>query len=86
MSPETNAPVTVTRISRRELLIYESHGLVGDAEAEALESAEMQHRIRRIRRLHRDLGLSYDVIGLVMPLVERLEVLEARLRGTTSAD
>ncbi|HXA28093.1 MAG TPA: hypothetical protein VN193_05040 [Candidatus Angelobacter sp.] len=54
-------------ITRRELLVLRAHGLDG-------ELTEL--RVRRIRRLRRDLGLSYDVIALVLPLVERVEELE----------
>jgi hypothetical protein len=58
-----------TTVTRRELVILHAHGLdVGLTEL----------RVRRIRRLRRDLGLSYDVIALVLPLVERIEELEPR--------
>jgi hypothetical protein len=56
-------------ITRRELVVFRAHGLGGDL-------TEVQ--VRRIRRLHRDLGLSYDVIALLLPLVERIEGLESR--------
>jgi hypothetical protein len=51
------------------MVVFRTHGLDGDL---------TEVRVRRIRRLHRDLGLSYDVIALVLPLVERIEELEAR--------
>jgi hypothetical protein len=54
-------------ITRRELVVLRAHGLDG-------ELTEL--RVRRIRRLHRDLGLSYDMVALVLPLVERIEELE----------
>jgi hypothetical protein len=72
MPPE----VAVARISRRELLVYRTHGLLTE---DAPLSTETWLRIRRIRRMRRDLGLSYDVIGLIVPLVERIEALEERL-------
>ena len=56
-------------ITRREVVVYRAHGLGGEF---------TEPRVRRIRRLHRDLGLSYDVIALVLPLVERIEELESR--------
>jgi hypothetical protein len=63
------------RITERELVVYRAHGLVdGDVAA----TPALQVRVRRIRRLHRDLGLNYDVIALVLPLVERIEELERR--------
>jgi MerR HTH family regulatory protein len=64
------------RITERELVVYRAHGLVdGDV---AATTPALQVRVRRIRRLHRDLGLTYDVIALVLPLVERIEELERR--------
>jgi hypothetical protein len=63
-------------VSTRELLVYRAHGLVdGDVDA----TPALQLRVRRIRRLRRDLGLSYDVIALLLPLVERVERLERQL-------
>jgi hypothetical protein len=56
-------------ITRRELVVLRAHGLDGGL---------TELRVRRIRRLRRDLGLSYDVIALVLPLVERIEELEIR--------
>jgi hypothetical protein len=62
------------RVTQRELVVYRTHGLIdGDSASPAL-----QLRVRRIRRMHRDLGLTYDVIALLLPLVERIEELERR--------
>jgi DNA-binding transcriptional MerR regulator len=65
---EARRPLTV---SRRELRIYAANGLLGLAEAGPSE-ADLR-RARRIRRLHRDLGLSYEAIEVVLALVDRLE-------------
>jgi len=42
---------------------------------------EVVVRVRRIVRLRRDLGVNYAGVGVVLDLLERVEVLEARLRG-----
>jgi hypothetical protein len=64
----------IARVSERELVIYRTYGLIdGD-----VNSPGVALRARRIRRLHRDLGLDYDVIAVVLPLVERIEQLERR--------
>lgn len=65
-----------TRITERELVVYRAHGLIDVDDVDALPA--LQVRVRRIRRLRRDLGLSYDVIGLLLPLVDRIEELELR--------
>lgn len=38
-------------------------------------------RVERMRRLRRDLGLSYNALGLVLDLLERIEELE-RVAGS----
>jgi DNA-binding transcriptional MerR regulator len=46
-------------------------------------------RLRRVRRLRRDLGLSLDAIVIVVRLLDRIEVLEgvrARRRGVRVID
>ena len=63
------------RITEREQVVYRSHGLI---DGDVATTPALQLRVRRIRRLHRDVGLSYDVIALVLPLVERIEELERR--------
>ena len=37
--------------------------------------------MQKIVRLHRDLNVNYDGIALVLDLLERVEVLEARLES-----
>ena len=76
MRPESSRDALVMRVTRRELRIYHAHGLMPD---DAPLSEDAMRRVRRIRRLRRDLGLPYDVIGLIVPLVERIEELEAQL-------
>jgi DNA-binding transcriptional MerR regulator len=46
-------------------------------------------RLRRVRRLRRDLGLSLDAVVIVVRLLDRIEVLEgvrARRRGVRVID
>jgi DNA-binding transcriptional MerR regulator len=61
-------------VSRRELQTYAAYGLLGTVDAGPSE-ADLR-RARRIRRLHRDLGLSYEAIEVVLGLVDRLEATE----------
>jgi MerR HTH family regulatory protein len=75
---------TVPGVSRRELLAYESHGLVVLDPGAPPTEAQMQ-RIRRIRRLRRDLGLSYDAIDIVLRLLDRVEAAEAPRRESRPA-
>ena len=75
MPGDTTRHAAVTRLTRREVLIYQQHGLVAGGE---VASPEVERRVRRIRRLRRDLGLSYDAIALVERLIERIEELEGR--------
>jgi hypothetical protein len=69
------------RISQRELVVYRAHGLI---DGDATTTPALQLRVRRIRRLHRDLGLTYDVIALLLPLVERVEELERQTRSRSA--
>jgi hypothetical protein len=41
-------------------------------------------RIARIQRLRAGLGLNYAAIGLVLDLLDRIDTLEAALRGSSS--
>lgn len=66
-------------VTRRELVLYESHGLLLLEPGAQPTEAQMQ-RVRRIRRLHRDLGLSYEAIDVVLRLLDRLEAAEAAPR------
>jgi DNA-binding transcriptional MerR regulator len=66
-------------IARRELQAYAASGLLTLGEAGPTE-ADLR-RARRIRRLRRDLGLSYEAIDVVLRLVDRLEAGEQRGGG-----
>jgi DNA-binding transcriptional MerR regulator len=65
---------TVRGVGRRELETYVASGLIAIAGAGPTE-ADLR-RARRIRRLRRDLGLSYEAIEVVLRLVDRLEAAE----------
>jgi DNA-binding transcriptional MerR regulator len=69
-------------LRRQELRLYQAHGLVVLDDEGGRSEVDLA-RIRRIRRLRRDLGLSYDEIGVVLRLVERIERLQA-VQGTIS--
>lgn len=64
-------------VTERELVVYRAHGLIA-VDGGLASTASLRQRVRRIRRLHRDLGLTYDVIALVLPLLDRIEELERR--------
>jgi MerR HTH family regulatory protein len=52
--------------------------LVGREPAEAT----MMRRLRRARRLRRDLGLSLDAVAIILRLLDRIEALQqAQARG-----
>jgi DNA-binding transcriptional MerR regulator len=78
MPADPTRRAAAARITRREVSIYQQHGLLVESE---VASPEADRRVRRIRRLRRDLGLSYDAIALVERLVERIEELEGRSTG-----
>jgi hypothetical protein len=42
----------------------------------------MVRRLRRVRRLHRDLGLSLDTVAIIVRLLDRIEVLEQSISRT----
>jgi hypothetical protein len=48
-------------------------------EARELMPAGAVSRIDRIQRLRRDLGVNYNAIGLILELLDKIEVLEAKL-------
>ena len=50
-------------------------------DTEDLFAAEVTARVQKIVRLHRDLNVNYDGIALVLDLLERIDVLEARLES-----
>ena len=54
-------------------------GLVEEL-APGLFHVEVGLRLQRIVRLRQDLGVNYAGIGLVLDLLDRIDVLEARLR------
>jgi DNA-binding transcriptional MerR regulator len=68
----------------RQLVELRVVAVVDDAVRPAL-----LRRLRRVRRLRRDLGLSLDAIVIVVRLLDRIEVLEgvrARRRGVRVID
>jgi hypothetical protein len=69
-------------VTRAELVRYRTYGLALDDD---LASPALAQQVRRIRRLRRDLGLSYDTIAMVVRLLERIEDLEAQQPRTTRA-
>jgi hypothetical protein len=70
-----------TGMSRRELEVYDQESL--DRWRQAELDDETVWRIRRVRRLHRQLGLDYESIEVILRLVDRIEQLEAgRTRST----
>jgi hypothetical protein len=70
-----------TGMTRRELEVYDQELL--DRWRQSELDDETVWRIRRVRRLHRQLGLDYESIEIIMRLVDRIEQLEAgRTRST----
>ena len=69
-----------TGMTRRELEVYDQETL--DRWRQAELDDETVWRIRRVRRLHRQLGLDYESIEIILRLVDRIEQLEA---GRTSS-
>jgi hypothetical protein len=65
-------------LSRIELQRYMQ---VEEITVEALPSAELAARLRRVRRLRRDLGLSLDAIAIIVRLLDRIDALEGRTRS-----
>ena len=68
-------PRLLTRLC--ELGIVDS---VQERHGEPMFAVDAVPRLRRVLRLRRDLGLSWNSLGLVADLLERIEVLESRLR------
>ena len=66
-------PEFVSRLT--EMGLIEPTGKSGD-----LFFPEVSARVQKIMRLHQDLGINYDGIGLVLDLLEEIEVLRARLQ------
>jgi hypothetical protein len=70
-----------TGMTRRELEVYDQETL--DRWRQGELDDETIWRIRRVRRLHRHLGLDYESIEIILRLVDRIEQLEAgRARST----
>jgi hypothetical protein len=68
-------------MTRRELEVYDQETL--DRWRQGELDDETIWRIRRVRRLHRQLGLDYESIEIILRLVDRIEQLEAgRARST----
>jgi DNA-binding transcriptional MerR regulator len=55
-------------------------GLIDAEETTERFAPETTVRVQRIVRLRQDLGVNYSGIGVVLELLERIDVLEARLR------
>jgi len=64
-----------TGLTRRELEVYDQATL--DRWRQGELDDETVWRIRRVRRLHRQLGLDYESIEIILRLVDRIEQLEA---------
>jgi hypothetical protein len=54
---------------------------VEEATVETLPAAVLAARLRRVRRLRRDLGLSFDAIAIIVRLLDRIESVEGRGRS-----
>jgi hypothetical protein len=65
-------------LSRIELHRYMQ---IEEMTVEALPAAELAARLRRVRRLRRDLGLSLDAIAIIVRLLDRIDALEGRTRS-----
>ena len=64
---------------------FVSLGLIEPADrAGRVFPVETTARVQKILRLHRDLNINYGDVGLVLDLLERIEVLEARLERASS--
>jgi hypothetical protein len=55
-------------------------------ESRELMEAGAVSRIDRIQRLRRDLGVNYNAIGLILELLDKIEVLEAKLATPKQAE
>jgi len=70
-----------TGMTRRELEVYDQETL--DRWRQTELDDDTVWRIRRVRRLHRQLGLDYESIEIILRLVDRIEQLEAgQMRST----
>ncbi len=74
-------PELIERFLRLGLIEYSDLAENGDP----LFDSGVVPIIRRILRLHDELGINYVGIGVVLELMSRLETLEARIRELESA-
>jgi hypothetical protein len=66
----------LTGLTRRELELLDPETIT-HLVAEDLDE-EVVWRVRRVRRLRRDLGLQYDAVEIIVRLLERIDALERR--------
>lgn len=66
----------ITGMTRRELECVGEETLAAVASGDFSE--ELLWRLRRVRRLRRDLGLDYAAIEIIVRLLDRVESLERR--------
>jgi hypothetical protein len=66
----------ITGLTRRELELVDQETLAAVAAGDV--RAEVIWRLRRVRRLRRDLGLDYAAIEIIVGLLDRLDQLERR--------
>ncbi len=66
----------LTGMTRRELALLDAETL--DALSSGEVSQEVVWRVRRVRRLRRDLGLQYDAIEIIVRLLDRIDRIEGR--------
>jgi hypothetical protein len=59
------------------LTVREVHRFI-ELDAVRLEEPALPRRLRRMRRLRRDLGLSMDAVVIIVRLLDRIEALESR--------
>ncbi|MCL7967473.1 MAG: chaperone modulator CbpM [marine benthic group bacterium] len=82
--------ITVTELaycagcSRATILELLDHDLLAPVEsaAEPRFAPESVERVRRIHRISIELEVGYPAMGLVLRLLDRIEELERRLRGS----
>jgi hypothetical protein len=54
---------------------------IEETTVEAVPAASLAARMRRVGRLRRDLGLSFDAIAVIVRLLDRIDALEGRTRS-----
>jgi hypothetical protein len=68
------ALASLTGLTRRELAVLDPETISALSSGEVTD--EVVWRVRRVRRLRRDLGLPYEAIEIIVRLVDRVERLE----------